>query len=68
MGPINPAGKRMGARYIITATDYLTRWVKAALVIVYTVAMEAPFIFENIVTRFGCPRILMNDQGNHFFK
>ena len=24
-GPINPPGKRTGARYIITATDYLTR-------------------------------------------
>jgi hypothetical protein len=26
MGPINPLGKRTRDRYIITATDYLTRW------------------------------------------
>lgn len=32
LGPINPSGKRTSARYIITAIDYLTRWVEAALV------------------------------------
>jgi hypothetical protein len=26
VGPINPPGKCIGERYIITATDYLTRW------------------------------------------
>lgn len=24
------------------------------------------FIFEYIVSRFGCPKILMSDQGSHF--
>lgn len=32
VGPINPPGKRIGARYIITLTNYLTRWAKATLV------------------------------------
>ena len=66
VGPINPPGKRTGSRYIITATDYLTKWAEAKSVKDCSAATAAQFIFENIITRFGCPRILMSDQGMHF--
>jgi hypothetical protein len=32
VGPINPPGKRTGARYIITVIEYLTRWDEVKLV------------------------------------
>ena len=66
VGPINPPGKRTGARYIITTTYYLTRWAEAKPVKDCSLDIAAQFIFENIVTRFGCPRVLMSDQGLHF--
>ena len=66
VGPINPPGKRIGSRYILTTTDYLTRWAEAKPVKDYSIAIVAQFIFETILTRFGCPRFLMSDQGTHF--
>jgi transposase InsO family protein len=66
VGPINPPGKRTGARYIITATEYLTRWAEARAVKDCSATTAAHFIFDDIITRFGCPKVLMSDQGTHF--
>ena len=66
VGPINPLGKRMDARYIITGIEYLTKWVEAKAVRNCDAATAAQFLFENIISRFGCPVILMSDQGTHF--
>jgi hypothetical protein len=66
VGPINPPAKRKGERYIITATEYLTRWPKVAPVKDCSSQTEAHFLFEQVITRFGCPRLLMSDQGMHF--
>jgi hypothetical protein len=66
VGPINPPGKRTGARYIITATEYLTRWAEAREVKECSETISARFIFDDIITRFGFPNILMSDQGTHF--
>jgi len=65
VGPITPQGKT-GACYIITLIEYLTRWVEAQPVKDCTTATAVKFLFENLLTRFGCPKILMSDCGTHF--
>jgi hypothetical protein len=66
VGPINPPTKRTGARYIIAAMEYLTRWVEDAPVKDCSVETTAHFLFEQVITRFGFPRVLMTNQGMHF--
>ena len=66
IGPINPPAKGTKNKYIITATDYTTRWVEARALKDNTATSTAKFIFEEIITKFGCPIELVNDQGSHF--
>jgi len=65
VGPIQPQGKTR-ARYIITATKYLTHWAEAQLVKYCMGTMAAKFLFEHVPMRFGCPRILMSYCAMHF--
>jgi transposase InsO family protein len=66
VGPINPLGRHTGAGYIITATEYLTRWDEAREVKDCSATTVGCFIFDDIITRFGCPKILMSDQDTQF--
>jgi hypothetical protein len=66
VGPINPPEKRTRERYNITAIEYLTRWVEARVVKECSATTIAWFIFDDIITRFGFPKVLMSDQGTHF--
>lgn len=63
IGPINPPARHSKARYILTATNYLTRWAEAEPVKDCSTDTAARFIFQNIITRFGCPRSLTSDQA-----
>ncbi|KAL3691076.1 hypothetical protein R1sor_004727 [Riccia sorocarpa] len=65
-GPIKPASFPTGKRYIITATDYTTKWVEAECYRTNDKKVTAKFIYENIITRFGVPVELVSDQGGHF--
>ena len=46
--------------------DYLITWVDIAPIVDCTAVTVERLLFENIVALFGCPRILMSDQGSHF--
>jgi len=44
----------------------LAKWAEAQPIKDYTGAIVANFLFEYVLTRFGCPKILMSDHGMHF--
>jgi hypothetical protein len=52
MGPINPLGNHTGARYIITAKEYLTRWAEAREMKDCSENTTACFIFDDIIRSF----------------
>lgn len=66
VGPFNPPGKKTGVLYIITATYYITRWAEAQAMKDCIADIVVHFSSEQILTRFGCMKILMSDRGMHF--
>ena len=66
IGPIKPKAQPTGCEYIQVETDYFTKWTKAKALRNNTAAEVAKFLYENIMTRFGCPVELVSDQGIHF--
>jgi hypothetical protein len=65
IGQISPASSRRN-EYIIIATEYLTKWAEAKAVKKADAKQTTIFLYENIISRFGCPKILISDRGSHF--
>ncbi|MCO5595577.1 hypothetical protein L7F22_049622 [Adiantum nelumboides] len=55
-----------GKQYILTATDYMTRWVKAATMAHITAADVSKFVLDYICSRFGTPLEILSDRGPSF--
>ena len=66
VGPISPAARYTKARYLLVATDYVTKWVEAKPTKKCDARTTARFIYEMIITRFGCPIEIVSDQGKAF--
>ena len=66
VGPIAPPTRYGRKRYILVATDYATKWADAAATKTDDAATMAKFLYENIISRYGCPKELVSDRGTHF--
>lgn len=63
MREVHPHSSREMA-YIVVAMEYLTKWAEAKAVKTDLAAHAATFMYENIISRFGCPKILISDAQN----
>eukprot|EP00253_Pinus_taeda_P013457 PITA_13457 len=53
-------------KYIIVAVDYLTKWAEAMPTYKNDSDTETLFLFNQVISRFGVPRVIFTDHGSHF--
>jgi hypothetical protein len=66
INPIKLVGRYTRNKFILVATMYTTKWVEVKALQTNMMAIIVFFLFEFILTHFGCPLTLVSDQGTHF--
>ncbi|GJS66028.1 reverse transcriptase domain-containing protein [Tanacetum coccineum] len=61
LGPLTLA--RGGAKFVIMAIDYFTKWVEAKTLVKITGKEIIRFVIDNIICRYGLPRVIVTDNG-----
>jgi hypothetical protein len=65
IGEIHPHSNTQH-KWILTATDYFTKWVEVVPTRNATDLVLISFLEENILSRFGCPRKIVTDNAQAF--
>ena len=65
IGQIYPPSSK-NHKFILVATDYFTKWVKAIPLKNVTSKEMIEFVKEHIIYRFGIPQTITTDQGTMF--
>lgn len=61
------ANKSSGGHcWILVATDYFTKWVEAIPVKRSASKVVMDFLLNNIIIRFGCPKMIVIDNAMYF--
>jgi hypothetical protein len=66
IGPIKPVGRWTRNKYILVVIDYATKWMEAKAFKTNIVVVTTIFLYEYILTRFGCSLVIVTNQGVHF--
>ena len=54
-------------KYILLVIYYVSKWVEAIPTITCDAKVVLKFIRKNIFSSFGTPRVVIGDEGSHFF-
>ena len=63
---MGPCPYSFGNLCILLVMDYVSKCVKAITFPRNDANTIVGFIQRNVLTRFGAPRTIVNDEGNHF--
>jgi Integrase zinc binding domain len=64
LGPLKRSVNRH--RFIVTATDYATKWAIARPIPSGGASDVATFIIDNVICAHSCPRMILSDRGSVF--
>ncbi|RDX64271.1 gag-pol, partial [Mucuna pruriens] len=64
MGPFPVSN---GYSYILLVVDYVSKWVEAIATKTNDAKVVVDFLKSNIFCMFGVPKVLISDQGSHFY-
>ncbi|GKE60403.1 reverse transcriptase domain-containing protein [Tanacetum coccineum] len=64
LGPLPQASRKL--KFVIVAIDYFTKWIEAKPLARITGKDVKKFMWDNIVCRFGLPRVIVTDNGTQF--
>ncbi len=65
MGPVKSVARYIGNQYIIVTINCIIKWVKAKTLCDNIAKSTTKFIYEQIITWFGCLTHLVSDQSFH---
>jgi transposase InsO family protein len=64
LGPLPPAQGNL--KYVVVAVEYFSKWIEAKPLAIITLATVQKFFWQNIVCRFGVPKVVTVDNGTQF--
>jgi hypothetical protein len=63
-GPLPPAQGNL--KYVVVVVEYFSKWIEAKPLATITSAIVQKFFWQNIVCRFGVPKVITVDNGTQF--
>lgn len=63
---MGPFPNSYGNVYILVAVDYVSKWIEAVASKTNDHKVVCQFVKENIIARYGVPRVVISDGGSHF--
>ena len=64
MGPFPTTLRQL--KFLVVGIDYFTKWVEAEPLSIITEKSIRTFVWRNIISRYGIPRVLVSDNGKQF--